>query len=84
MTVDWGKALARRREDELADAVLDFLRASDARVGQKLDTLASNMLEAKQRIGLLEQTCASISRRTDMMDERLDRIEHRLELRETA
>ncbi|MCY1668027.1 hypothetical protein [Rhizobium sp. SL86] len=37
-------------------------------------------LEAKERLGFLEQQYASISRRVDRIDQRLDRIERRLDL----
>ena len=37
-------------------------------------------LEAKERLGFLEQQYASISRRVDRIDERIDRIERRLGL----
>ena len=37
-------------------------------------------LEAKQRLGFIEQQYASVSRRVDRIDERLDRIEKRLDL----
>lgn len=37
-------------------------------------------LETKERLGLLEQQYASISRRVDRIDDRLDRVEKRLGL----
>jgi chromosome segregation ATPase len=38
------------------------------------------LLGIKERLGLLEAGYASLSRRVDRMDERLERIERRLEL----
>jgi chromosome segregation ATPase len=38
------------------------------------------LLEIKERLGLLEAGYASLHRRVDRMDERLERIERRLEL----
>ena len=47
------------------------------------DTLALHTqfhLETKERLGLLEQQYASISRRIDRTDQRFDRVERRLDL----
>ena len=40
-------------------------------------------LETKERLGFLEQQYASISRRVDSMELRLDRIDKRLDIAET-
>jgi predicted nucleic acid-binding Zn-ribbon protein len=56
--------------------VLEHLRAIRATV----DRLSDDMQEVKGRLGILEQQYASISIRLDRMDERLLRIEKRLDL----
>ena len=45
-----------------------------------VDGLREDMHEVKTRLGLVEETCASLSRRLDRLDERVDRIERRLDL----
>jgi predicted nuclease with TOPRIM domain len=44
------------------------------------DGLRDDMREVKERLGLLEQTCASISRRVDRLEDRVERIERRLDI----
>ena len=56
--------------------ILEHLRAIRASV----DRLVDDMQEVKGRLGILEQQYASISTRLDRMDERITRIEKRLEL----
>jgi archaellum component FlaC len=63
--------------------VLRFLRGLDA----KVDRLADDMREVKQRLGALAEglalqahAIASISRRVDRLDERLERVERRPDL----
>lgn len=72
-----------RMDDGPDSIVLRFLRGLDA----KIDRLADDMREVKQRLGALEEglalqahSVASISRRVDRVDERLERIERRLDL----
>ena len=62
--------------DTTADLTLALLRRLDGR----LDELRTDMREVKERLGLLEQTGASISRRVDRIEDRLDRIERRLDI----
>jgi len=66
--------------DQPDGVVLVFLRRIDARV----EKLAEDMLEVKQRLGHLEEQYASLSRRVDRLDMRLERVERRLELSEAA
>ena len=56
--------------------VLEYLRA----IRTKIDKLADDMVEVKGRLGMLEQQYANISNRLDRMDDRVHRIEKRLEL----
>jgi predicted nucleic acid-binding Zn-ribbon protein len=56
--------------------ILEHLRAIRASV----DRLVDDMQEVKGRLGILEQQYASISTRLDRIDERVTRIEKRLEL----
>jgi uncharacterized protein Yka (UPF0111/DUF47 family) len=62
--------------DQPTDLMLVLLRRMDGR----LDELRVDMREVKERLGLLEQTGASISRRVDRIEDRLDRIERRLDI----
>lgn len=64
--------------------VLDYLRENFKRVNDRLDKLAGDMLEVKQRLGFLEEAYGSLSRRVDTLDRRLERIERRLDIVETA
>lgn len=50
------------------------------RIDEKVDRLAEDVREAKQRLGALEEGQASISRRLDRLDARLERVERRLDL----
>ena len=56
--------------------VLEMLRAIRA----TQDNHTTALLEIKERLGFLEQQYASISRRVDHIDGRLDRVERRLGL----
>ena len=56
--------------------VLEHLRAIRA----ILDRHTEDLREIKGRLGILEQQYASLSNRLDRMDERITRIETRLEL----
>lgn len=62
--------------DQPDNLVLVFLRRLDS----KLDKLAEDMTEVKQRLGQLEGQYASISRRVDSLDFRLERVERRLDI----
>lgn len=50
------------------------------RIDEKLDNIAADVRELKQRMGFVEESLASVSRRTDRLDDRLDRIDRRLNL----
>ena len=56
--------------------ILEPLRA----IRGTLDRIAEDMREVKVRLGFLETQCASLSNRLDRMDERVGRIERRLDL----
>lgn len=58
------------------NVVLEHLRAIRATQDRHTEML----LELKGRVGLLEQQYANISNRVDRMDDRLTRIEKRLDL----
>ena len=58
------------------NVVLEHLRAIRATQDRHTEML----LELKGRVGLLEQQFANISNRVDRMDDRLTRIEKRLDL----
>ncbi len=62
--------------DQPENLALVYLRRIDA----KLDKLQTDIPEIKERLGFLEGTYASVSRRVDRMDDRLERIERRLDL----
>jgi len=61
---------------EIEDLVLEHLRAIRATQDRHSDDLR----EIKGRLGILEQQYASVSNRIDRIDERIFRIEKRLEL----
>ena len=50
------------------------------RIDTKLDLLADIARETRTRVGLLEQQYASISSRLDGIEDRIERIEKRLDL----
>lgn len=50
------------------------------RIHSKLDRMSTDILEVKERVGILEMQYASLSRRVDKVDERVERIEARLDL----
>jgi len=56
--------------------VLEHLRA----IRSTVDRLSDDMQEVKGRLGILETQYASISNRLDRIDERVHRIEKRLDL----
>jgi len=60
--------------------VLDLLRAIRADIGE----LKVDMREVKERLGILEQQYASMSRRVDRIGGDVERIKTRLDLVDTA
>lgn len=58
------------------DLVLDILRAIRADIGQ----IKTDVVEIKERIGLLEGGYASLSRRADRIGGDVERIKARLDL----
>lgn len=56
--------------------VLEHLRA----IRSSVERLTDDMQEVKQRLGILEHQYASISTRLDRLDDRVLRIEKRLDL----
>ena len=69
------------RMTEARDTVTnELLFESLKRIHGKLDKLSTDMLEVKERLGTLEIQYASLSRRVDRLDERVERIETRLSL----
>jgi len=62
--------------DQPDNLALVFLRRIDASQAE----MRQDIREIKERLGFLEGTYASVSRRVDRMDERLERIERRLDL----
>ena len=61
---------------EIESIVLEHLRAIRATQDRHSDDLR----EIKGRLGILEQQYASVSNRLDRVDDRISRIEKRLEL----
>ncbi len=62
--------------DEPESHTLRWMR----RIDSKLDLLADIARETRNRVGLLEQQYASLSTRIDGIENRLERIERRLDL----
>jgi phage shock protein A len=62
--------------ENIADLTLSLLR----RVDTKLDLLGQDVREVKNRLGILETQYASLSNRQDRLDDRIERIERRLEI----
>jgi tetrahydromethanopterin S-methyltransferase subunit G len=62
--------------DEPDSLVLRYLR----RIDERMDRVETRLSELVGRVGLLEQGYASVSRRLDQIDLRIERIEHRLDL----
>jgi predicted nucleic acid-binding Zn-ribbon protein len=61
---------------EIDNIVLEHLR----HIRGAIDDVRDDSRETKQRIGSLQNQCASISNRLDRMDMRIERIERRLDL----
>ena len=62
--------------DERVDLILEHLRAIRSEIGD----LKTSIIEIKEWLGFLEAQYASISRRVDRIDGRLERIERRFDL----
>ncbi len=63
-------------ENEPEQLVLSLL----GHIRMRVDDLATDMIEVKERLGLLEGGVASLSRRTDRLAGDVDRIKRRLDL----
>ena len=64
--------------ENLDNIVLEHLR----HIRWAVDALREDMREMKERLGSLEASYASVSRRIDRLDGRVERIEIRLNLAE--
>lgn len=64
--------------ENVENLVLEGLR----RLDEKIDRIIEQGCENRERLGHLEEAYASISRRVDRIDDRLERIERRLDLQE--
>lgn len=62
--------------EEPENLTLAFLR----RIDEKIDRLADDVREIKNRVGMIEAQYASLSNRLDRLDDRVGRIERRLDL----
>jgi hypothetical protein len=62
--------------DEPDSLLLRTLR----RIDERMDRVETRLSELVGRVGLLEQGYASVSRRLDQIDLRVERIERRLDL----
>jgi hypothetical protein len=65
---------------EMIGMLLQQVQEGQRRDGAKLDRLLEDMREVKGRLGILESRYASLSNRLDRMDDRVGRIERRLDL----
>ena len=61
--------------DQAEDLMLVYLR----RIEGRLDELRADLFEIKDRLGMVEAGYSTLSRRMDRMDDRLKRIERRLD-----
>ena len=68
----------------MANVTNDLLLEHLKRLQLGQSDLKADMLEVKQRLGFMEESLASLSRRADRMSERVERIERRLDLAESA
>ena len=66
--------------DEPVSLVLELLRAIRGDIAE----LKADMVEVKERLGLLEQQVASVSRRLDRVAGDVERIKRRLDLVESS
>ena len=60
--------------------IREFVHQRFNRVDEKLDKMLEVLVNVRDRVGILEQQYASLSRRLDHVDDRLERIERRIEL----
>ena len=67
------------RENVTNELIFESLK----RLHTKIDKMSGDILEVKERLGILEMQYASLSRRVDKLDERVERIEKRLDLVES-
>ena len=58
----------------------EHLLGSLTYIHEKLDRMSTDISEVKGRVGILEMQYASLSRRVDKLDERVERIEGRMDL----
>jgi len=70
------QAYAARMAETPESLVLEHLGP----IRTDIAVLRTDMREVKERLGILEQQYASLSRRIDLVYERIERIEKRLEL----
>jgi predicted nucleic acid-binding Zn-ribbon protein len=68
--------MAEARETVTNELLLEHLKA----IQGQLTHLQKDMVEVKERLGILEMQYASLSRRVDRLDERVERMERRLDL----
>lgn len=66
--------------DNVENLVLERLRRMD----EKLDRIESSVRENRDRLGHLERLYVSISHRVDTIDDRLTRIDRRLDLQDAT
>ena len=66
--------------DEPENLILRYRR----RIDDKLDRVVDDVRELKIRMTAVEENLASLNRRFDRLEVRVDRIERRLELTETT
>ncbi|MGB3753140.1 MAG: hypothetical protein WA954_04485 [Parerythrobacter sp.] len=64
--------------ENVENLILERLRRMD----EKLDRIETGVRENRERLGHLERLYVSISHRVDTMDDRLNRMEKRFELRD--
>ena len=67
---------ADKRAEVTNELIYDTLKAIQA----TLVRISDDMREVKERLGILEMQYASLSRRVDKIEERVERIVRRLEL----
>jgi len=65
-----------RMSDKLDSLVFRYLR----RIDERMNHVETRLSELVSFTGLLEQSYASVSRRLDQIEFRMERLEHRLDL----
>lgn len=68
--------MSERRAEVTNELLLETLKAIQATLARH----SEDLLEIKERLGTLEMQYASVSRRVDRLDQRVERIEARLNL----